>query len=145
MKRLAYLASLSLCIAVFGGGSSSSSFLGGGSAWADGDDHRQSEHRSGRDVDKDGTASNGNFSGGFAGEQNKLGALHDAVTARKILPLSELKAIIVERFGANIIDVEIEREDGQWIYEFKIISQSGRLLEVYVNAETGRIIGVEND
>ena len=40
---------------------------------------------------------------------------------------------------------ELEREYGKWLYELKIIEPSGRLLELYVDAETGEILKVEED
>ena len=39
----------------------------------------------------------------------------------------------------EIAGVEIEREDGHWIYEFRVVDGSGRLFEVYIDARDGTI------
>lgn len=134
MKRWALIFTLSLCVTLFGDGGLSVSGFDIGHAWASDND----EHDSDKDDDHDDDSEN-------SGKQNKLGAVREAVARNKILPLSKLKAIVVAQFGANIVDIEIDREKGLWIYEFKIISESGRLVEVYMDAGTGRILEVEND
>jgi uncharacterized membrane protein YkoI len=78
-------------------------------------------------------------------KKNNLGTVRDAVANNMILPLSELKPLVVARFGSNIVEIEIDQEKGLWIYEFKIISTSGRLVKVYLDAKTGHILEVEND
>lgn len=134
MKRWVLIFTLSICVTLFGGAGFSELGFDIGHAWAsDGYDHD-----SDKDDDRDDDSEN-------SGKENKLGAVRDAVTNNEILPLSELKAIVVARFGSNIVDIEIDMEKGLWIYEFKIISASGRLVEVYMDAETGRILDVEND
>lgn len=136
MKRWALIFTLGLCVTLFGGTGFSVPGFDIGHAWASGDD----DHGSDKDDDDDDDDDSEN-----SGKKNKLGAVRDAVANNEILPLSELKAIVVARFGSNIVDIEIEQEKGLWIYEFKIISTSGRLVEVYLDAETGRILEVEND
>ncbi|MEN8133020.1 MAG: PepSY domain-containing protein, partial [Pseudomonadota bacterium] len=32
-----------------------------------------------------------------------------------------------------------------WVYEFKVINDRGRLLEVYVDAQTGAVLSMEED
>ena len=147
MKRWALLIVLTLCFALQSGDRFSLPGFGNGYAWAGKDDDRSDgdADKDDDDDDDDDDSGRGKFQAGKSGEQKKLGALRDAVNNRKILPFSELKSIVVKQFGTNIVDVEIEHENGEWIYEFKVISQSGRLIEIYLNAETGRIISVEND
>jgi uncharacterized membrane protein YkoI len=41
--------------------------------------------------------------------------------------------------------VELEREHGRWVYEFKIVDAGGRLLEVYVDARTGALLPAGED
>lgn len=134
MKRWALIFTLSLCVALFGGGGLSVPGFDIGHAWGDNDDDYDPD----KDDDHHDDSEN-------SGKQNKLRAVRDAVAKSKILPLSEVKAIVVEQFGANIVDIEIDQEKGLWIYEFKIISKSGRLVEIYIDAKTGRILEVEND
>ena len=36
--------------------------------------------------------------------------------------------------------IELEKEDGIWVYEFKVISPQGRMIEVHVDAKTGKLV-----
>ncbi|MCB1742401.1 MAG: PepSY domain-containing protein [Gammaproteobacteria bacterium] len=78
-------------------------------------------------------------------QRDTLDALSEAVRRGEVLPLWQVKARVIEAFGSRIIDVDIEREDGVWVYEFKVIGEHGRLLEIYVDARSGRVIEIEND
>jgi len=78
-------------------------------------------------------------------DSGKYDKLRDAVIQKRILPLSQVKAKVIERFGANIIDIDIDRKSGKWIYEFKVINDASHILEIYVDASNGTIIKVEND
>ncbi|MCC2112592.1 MAG: PepSY domain-containing protein [Hyphomicrobiales bacterium] len=46
--------------------------------------------------------------------------------------------------GSEVIAVELEHEDGVWVYEFRIIDETGRRREVCVDAKTGRLLREEN-
>lgn len=64
----------------------------------------------------------------------------------EILPLEQILARVRDRIPAgDIVKVELDRDHGVWIYEFKVIDPRGRLLEVEVDAGTGRILEVEED
>lgn len=81
----------------------------------------------------------------FASSDSK----HDEVLkfrqSNDILPFNEILEIIVNKTGGEIIETEFEYKHGVPIYEFKYISKSGRVREVYVDAKTGRIIKDEPD
>lgn len=83
---------------------------------------------------------------GFADDDNDANSLdhvHMAVKRGEIKPLGELLGKLHSQFPGDVIDVEIERENSKWIYEFKLVSDSGRLLEIYMDAATGKILDVE--
>lgn len=146
MKRALIILSLGLFIAVSGISPIALPGFYLAPAWADGD--RESDHDSDRGSgsrDSDHDSDNRSARSGSGRDQAKLGAVRDDVSKSKILSLSTLKAVITKRFGPNIIDIEIEKKKGLWIYEFKVISKTGRLVEVYMNAETGHILKIENE
>ena len=68
-----------------------------------------------------------------------------AVDRGEALPIAELLARVKTRIPGEVVGVEFEREHGRWVYEFKIIDSGGRLLEVYVDAQTGAILSMEED
>ena len=48
--------------------------------------------------------------------------------------------ILRERFSGEVAQIELERDHGVWIYEFRLIDAAGRLIEVKVDARTGAVV-----
>ena len=65
-------------------------------------------------------------------------AVRRAVEAGEIRPLRKSNAIRGKLPG-EIAGVEIERKNGRWLYEFRVVDRQGRLFEVYVDARSGEI------
>jgi len=58
-----------------------------------------------------------------------------------ILPFEEILGFVYQRYpGAAIVEVELEEEDGQLIYEIEIYTAEGQLRELELNARDGRIL-----
>lgn len=68
-----------------------------------------------------------------------------ALEQGKARPLAEILKAVRPRLGGRIVDVDFDNENGVYVYEFKVIQPDGRVREVYVNAQTGRIMRVEAD
>jgi uncharacterized membrane protein YkoI len=68
-----------------------------------------------------------------------------ALEQGKARPLAEILRDVGPKLGGRIVDVEFDTENGVYVYEFKVIRPDGRVREVYVNAQTGRILKVEAD
>jgi uncharacterized membrane protein YkoI len=58
----------------------------------------------------------------------------------EIRPLEEIMPILRERFSGEVAQIELERDHGVWIYEFRLIDAAGRLIEVKVDARTGAVV-----
>jgi uncharacterized membrane protein YkoI len=67
----------------------------------------------------------------------------DAFRSGQIRPLSEVLAAVREKVPGEVIKVELDREDGVWIYEIKVLTPAGRRREVEINAQTLEIIKVD--
>ncbi|WP_462330020.1 PepSY domain-containing protein [Thiohalocapsa halophila] len=63
-----------------------------------------------------------------------------ALERGEVQPLAEILASVTARVPGEVVEVELEREDGTWVYELKIIAPDGRVLEVLANAATGRLL-----
>ena len=86
-----------------------------------------------------------------------LGPLHvtraddDHIEARRlldsgeILPLEAILNNVRQTFPGRILDVELEREDGQIAYEVEILGEDGVVSEIYINARTGKVLSVKED
>jgi len=80
----------------------------------------------------------------YARDQDQLrrDEVRHAVEAGKILSLAEILEALRGKLPGEIAGVEIEQEDGRWLYEFRVVDGQGRLFEVYVDAHSGEIEGV---
>jgi len=72
-------------------------------------------------------------------------AARDAVRQQQAIPLARLIPGILEKFDARLLEAEFERDDGIYIYELELITGSGRMIEVMVDAATGEILEVDQE
>jgi len=68
-----------------------------------------------------------------------------ALEAGEILPLAEILAVAEATRPGRVIEVELERDDGRWIYELELVSPEGRLYEMEIDAATGTVLEVERE
>jgi uncharacterized membrane protein YkoI len=54
-------------------------------------------------------------------------------------PLAEILAAVRAKFPGEVVKVEVERHDGRWTYELRILDDKGRILEIHVDARTAAI------
>lgn len=73
------------------------------------------------------------------------GEARAAVLRGEILPLDRILAILRKEFPGEIVEIQLELEDGILIYEFDILSPDGRLNEIEIEAATGRVLEVEEE
>lgn len=72
-------------------------------------------------------------------------AAREALQRGEILPLSRILAIVERHVPGDVIDVELERKDGRWRYEVKVLTSTGRVREVKLNARDGTVLEIEDD
>ncbi|MGD2021176.1 MAG: PepSY domain-containing protein, partial [Thiohalocapsa sp.] len=68
-----------------------------------------------------------------------------ALERGEVLPLAEILASVTAQVPGDVVEVELEREHGAWVYELKVIAPNGRVLEVLVDAAAGRLLAHEED
>ena len=68
-----------------------------------------------------------------------------AVDRGEILPMAQLLTRLKTQVPGEVVGVELEREHGTWVYEFKIVDAEGRLIEVYLDARTATVLATEKD
>jgi uncharacterized membrane protein YkoI len=54
--------------------------------------------------------------------------------------LGDILAQLRSQTAGEVIEVELKRKRGGYIYEFKLLSADGRVAEVELDAKTGRLI-----
>lgn len=63
-----------------------------------------------------------------------------AVAARQLLPLSAILEAVRQVVDGTLIEIEIDCRDARALYSLEIRTPEGRLVEILVDAVTGRIV-----
>lgn len=63
-----------------------------------------------------------------------------AVQAGEMLPLPALLERLQRTHPGQVLELELEREDGRWIYEVKLLQADGQLLKLAVDAHTAQVL-----
>jgi uncharacterized membrane protein YkoI len=69
----------------------------------------------------------------------------EALQQGRVRPLAEILAEVGDELGGQVVGVEFDDEDGTYVYEFRVVTDAGRLKNVYVDATSGRILEFEDD
>ncbi|EAR22782.1 hypothetical protein NB231_10028 [Nitrococcus mobilis Nb-231] len=65
--------------------------------------------------------------------------------AGAIRPLSVILQTAQATRPGRVLEVELERESGQVIYEVEVIDRRGRIWELHIDAATGRLLRTERE
>lgn len=63
----------------------------------------------------------------------------------KVLPLRSLLTQLERQYGGEVVKVDFEDDDGGYVYEIRLVRPQGQVLELEVDAVTGRVLDVEED
>lgn len=63
-----------------------------------------------------------------------------ALQAGEVLPLATVLQRVAQSHPGDVLEVELEREHGRWIYELKLLQRGGALLKLAVDARTGEVL-----
>lgn len=86
-------------------------------------------------------AAGGLHAGDDADEREQHDRARAAMAAGQIKPLAEILDQVERRYAGRVVKTELERDNGIWIYELKLLPANGRVYQLKINAQTGRIIG----
>jgi uncharacterized membrane protein YkoI len=64
-----------------------------------------------------------------------------AYEAGEIVSLARILDAVEHDHAGKVIEVELEREDGRWIYEVEVLTSDGRVVELDYDAVTGKRAG----
>lgn len=68
-----------------------------------------------------------------------------ALQQGRVRPLADILAEVGQDLGGHVVGVEFDDEDGTYVYEFRVVTDTGRLKKVYVDATSARILDLEDD
>ncbi|MDO8606847.1 MAG: PepSY domain-containing protein [Phaeospirillum sp.] len=86
------------------------------------------------------------FTAGPALASDGHGRSHDhdrarrAVEEGRILPLKEILNRAETAYPGQLIEAELEDDDGPLVYEIKMLTKDGRLMKLLYDAQTGELI-----
>ena len=75
----------------------------------------------------------------------EIAAIREAVDRGQLLPLPRIMALALARVPGDIVRTELELHDKRVIYEVKVLTGTGRVREVELDARTGAVLSVEDD
>lgn len=63
-----------------------------------------------------------------------------AVQSGKVLPLKSVLERLEREHPGQVLEVELEQEDGRWVYEIKLLQDGGRLVKLELDAASGAVL-----
>ena len=63
-----------------------------------------------------------------------------AVQAGQVLPLKAVLERLEREHPGQVLEVELERDDGRWVYEVKLLQAGGRLVKLELDADSGEVL-----
>ncbi|MFG6137864.1 MULTISPECIES: PepSY domain-containing protein [Halomonas] len=70
-------------------------------------------------------------------------ALHEAVHSGRIVPLTEVLDWLEARYRGQVLEIELDHEDGERRYEIEMLGPQGQVVEFEFDAEDGRLMEIE--
>ncbi|WP_280547456.1 MULTISPECIES: PepSY domain-containing protein [unclassified Halomonas] len=69
--------------------------------------------------------------------------LPERVRDGKLVPLPEILDWLEARYIGQVLEVELERDDGQSVYEIEMLGPQGQVVDFAFDAASGELIGME--
>ena len=69
----------------------------------------------------------------------------EALARGEILPLSRILGVVEREVGGRVIEVDLDRDDGRYVYEVEAVSRDGRLVELSIDAATGAVLDRDDE
>ena len=68
-----------------------------------------------------------------------------APSAPPRLAADAARAIALREVPGHVVEEELDRERGRWVYELEIRADDGRLFEIEIDGDSGAIASIEED
>ncbi len=77
----------------------------------------------------------------FAADNSDHDRARQAVEAGDVLPLRTILDRVEREYPGQVMEVELDREKGEWVYEIKLLRKGGVLTKLKIHARDGTILG----
>lgn len=74
------------------------------------------------------------------GHDHDQDRVRDAVRAGEVMPFDALRERLRKSHPGDVLELELERERGRWIYEVKLLQPDGRIVKLEVDARSGEVL-----
>jgi uncharacterized membrane protein YkoI len=78
-------------------------------------------------------------------DDDDQGVARRLVSEGAILPLEEVLDSLRAPYPGRVLEVDLEEEHGNWIYEIELLDPSGTVWELEVDATNGTVLERERD
>ncbi len=82
---------------------------------------------------------------GITGGERDHDRARQALKAGEVMPLVTILERVARQHPGQVMAVELERNDGAWIYELRVLEPGGGLIKLKVDARTGAILKSKKD
>lgn len=69
----------------------------------------------------------------------------EAVQSGELLPLSRILISLRETMPGDVLEVDLEREHGRWIYEIEVLLSDGRVVDLKIDGQSGEVLREDDD
>lgn len=66
-----------------------------------------------------------------------------ALEAGEVMSLPRILDRVEQDYPGQVLEVELERDDGRWLYELKLLQTDGRVLKLEVDARDATVLKVK--
>jgi uncharacterized membrane protein YkoI len=66
-----------------------------------------------------------------------------AVEAGEAMPLTRILERVEADFAGQLLEVELEKDDGRWVYEIELLTPQGNVIELTYDARSGALLETE--
>jgi len=75
-----------------------------------------------------------------ASDRDEVDRVRAAVQAGELLPLTQVLERLQRSHPGQVLEVELERADGRWVYEVKLLQAGGRLLKLELDGRSAAVL-----
>ena len=77
----------------------------------------------------------------YAADNHDHERARQAVEAGDVLPLRTILDRVEREYPGQVMEVELDRDHGVWVYEIKLLRKGGALMKLKIHAGDGSILG----
>ena len=67
----------------------------------------------------------------------------EAVQSGQVRPLNQILKSVRKQYKGEVLDAQLYDFGGQWVYQVRLLTKDGQVLDIAVDGRSGQIIGVQ--